>query len=168
MWRDISSEKRLVLKWIKRQGITKEFKETSTAGFPSQCAINRSTRVQLQKQWKNRIETRQKVRQRYTLPRVLISWTFSTYFQVGFGIEHVQYCACVGPLSNDVDVDGGGVATPRNNRFNEQKQSLCTSDLCLDTFLRLPLKNNNVKWPNLYNVYLNTVTVKATSLWGRL
>ena len=36
-------------------------------------------------------------------------------------------------------------ATPQNNRFNDQKQSLCTCVLHFGTFLCRPLQNNNVK-----------------------
>ena len=38
-------------------------------------------------------------------------------------------------------------ATPQNNRFNEEKQSLCTCVLNFGTFLCRPVQNN-VKWPN--------------------
>ena len=45
----------------------------------------------------------------------------------------------IGSLSND---DGHG---NENNRFNEQKQSLCTCVLHFGTFLCRPLQNNNEK-----------------------
>ena len=48
-------------------------------------------------------------------------------------------------LSND---DGNVNDNAAKNRFNEQKQSLCTCVLHFGTFLCRPLQNN-VKWPNL-------------------
>ena len=51
-------------------------------------------------------------------------------------------------FSNNDDDDKTATRTSQNNRFNEQKQSLCTCVLCFCTFLCRHQQNNNVKSPN--------------------
>ena len=59
------------------------------------------------------------------------------YDKLGWGEWGLHY--------NSATTTATTTTTPQNNRFNEQKQSLCTCVLYFGTFSCRPLQNNNMK-----------------------
>ena len=62
-----------------------------------------------------------------------------------FGTTVLLKAEFLGPSWDAQKVCATATTTPQNNRFIEQKQSLCTCFFHFGTFLCLPLQNNNVK-----------------------